>query len=540
MLSVLDGAVLVISAVEGVQAQTRVLMRTLQRLRIPTLIFVNKIDRARRATTNACCESICGEADAGDRRDGLGRASSARARADVHAVRRGRRRVRGAARGRARRARRGAPGRVRRRRGERLVRAAPRRARGADRAGARASGVLRLGDHRRGRGCADRPASPSCCPAAEGDADGPVSGTRLQGRARSGRREDRVRPDVLGHGPDARPAAVRPRRRAEGDRDQRLRPRLGRRSARRSPPGRSASSGGSATSGSATRSATAPTALERTTSRRRRWRRSSSRADADDAGALRVALDQLAEQDPLINVRQDDARQEISVSLYGEVQKEVIQATLANDFGIDVEFRETTTICIERPVGTGDGGRDPARRRRTRSRATIGLRIEPAPIDSGVEFRLDVDSAAVPLYIYKTVDSFVEAMTQYVARHAAGGSLRLAGHRLRRDDDRLRLLRPRRPDEPASDAAHHGRRLPQAHAVGADAGARAGAGRWSASRSCASSLEIPTDTVGAVLRRAGTAGRRRASPSRCGRPARRSRPCCPRPGRRTFGGSCRA
>src|SRR3989337_1097544 len=45
VLNVLDGAVLVISAVEGVQAQTRVLMRTLQRLHIPTLIFVNKIDR---------------------------------------------------------------------------------------------------------------------------------------------------------------------------------------------------------------------------------------------------------------------------------------------------------------------------------------------------------------------------------------------------------------------------------------------------------------------------------------------------------------
>ena len=45
VLGVLDGAVLVISAVEGVQPQTRVLMRTLQRLRIPTVIFVNKIDR---------------------------------------------------------------------------------------------------------------------------------------------------------------------------------------------------------------------------------------------------------------------------------------------------------------------------------------------------------------------------------------------------------------------------------------------------------------------------------------------------------------
>src|SRR5438132_556207 len=45
VLSVLDGVVLVIAAVEGVQAQTRVLMRALQRLRIPTLLFVNKIDR---------------------------------------------------------------------------------------------------------------------------------------------------------------------------------------------------------------------------------------------------------------------------------------------------------------------------------------------------------------------------------------------------------------------------------------------------------------------------------------------------------------
>jgi ribosomal protection tetracycline resistance protein len=45
VLSVLDGAVLVLSAVEGVQPQTRVLMRALQRLRVPTLMSVNKIDR---------------------------------------------------------------------------------------------------------------------------------------------------------------------------------------------------------------------------------------------------------------------------------------------------------------------------------------------------------------------------------------------------------------------------------------------------------------------------------------------------------------
>src|SRR6059036_410715 len=45
VLSVLDGAVLVVSAAEGVQPQTCILMRALQRLHLPTLIFVNKIDR---------------------------------------------------------------------------------------------------------------------------------------------------------------------------------------------------------------------------------------------------------------------------------------------------------------------------------------------------------------------------------------------------------------------------------------------------------------------------------------------------------------
>src|SRR5437588_355357 len=46
VLSVLDGAVLVVSAVEGVQPQTRILMRALRRLRIPSLVLVNQIDRA--------------------------------------------------------------------------------------------------------------------------------------------------------------------------------------------------------------------------------------------------------------------------------------------------------------------------------------------------------------------------------------------------------------------------------------------------------------------------------------------------------------
>ena len=112
VLSVLDGAVLVISAVEGVQPQTRMLMRALQRLRIPTLMFVNKIDRAG-ADDERVLQDDLGAADDGDRPDGNHRASSARApRASRLSA--ARTRFPGAAGRGARRARRGDPGGVRR------------------------------------------------------------------------------------------------------------------------------------------------------------------------------------------------------------------------------------------------------------------------------------------------------------------------------------------------------------------------------------------------------------------------------------------
>src|SRR5262249_41597425 len=59
----------------------------------------------------------------------------------------------------------------------------------------------------------------------------------------------------------------------------------------------------------------------------------------DEKAALNAALAELAEQDPFINLRQDD-RHELFVSLYGEVQKEVIQETLAAEYDLDVEFHE--------------------------------------------------------------------------------------------------------------------------------------------------------------------------------------------------------
>ncbi len=146
----------------------------------------------------------------------------------------------------------------------------------------------------------------------------------------------------------------------------------------------------------------------------------------EQSGSLRAALAQLAEQDPLIDVRQDEHLHEISVSLYGEVQKEVIQATLERDYGIAADFRETTTVCIERPARVGEA--EEIIRAATKTNitgrssplstnpfaATLALRIEPAPVGSGVEVRTDVEARLIPLYLYKTPDVFSTQMASYV------------------------------------------------------------------------------------------------------------------------------
>jgi ribosomal protection tetracycline resistance protein len=135
--------------------------------------------------------------------------------------------------------------------------------------------------------------------------------------------------------------------------------------------------------------------------------------DPRDKARLHAAMTQLAEQDPLINVRQDDIRQEIYVSLYGEVQKQVIEATLAADYGLRAQFRGTTPICVERPVRAGTA-EEVLRAPENPFLATLGFRIDPAPAGSGIGFRLEIGHQGVPLFIYKNIESYAAALRQYV------------------------------------------------------------------------------------------------------------------------------
>ncbi|WP_407562684.1 GTP-binding protein [Streptomyces sp. 184] len=414
VLHVLDGAVLVVSAVEGVQAQTRVLMRTLRRLAIPTLVFVNKTDR-RGARDDSLVRDIAAKLAPGAVAMGAVRKLGTRAAAFTpyapghpdHAAFTGRLAdvlaghddtlladyVADEAAVTYRRLRKSLAEQT---------------------AGALVHPVY-FGSAATGAGVAELTAGiKELLPAPAGDADGPAAGTvfkvergpggekvayvrMLAGTVRT-RQElaygdgDRAPVtekvtgiEVFEQGAAVPAPCVGAGRIAlvRGLAEVRIGDAVG------AAVGRAAD---------ARRHHFAPPTLETVVVPDR----------AGDRGALHAALFQLAEQDPLIALRQDDIRQELYVSLYGEVQKEVIGATLAEEYGLPVSFRESSVIHVERLAGggsayeKGDTDTNPFL-------ATVGLHVEPAPPGTGVVFDLAVELGSMPYAFFKAVEDTVRA-----------------------------------------------------------------------------------------------------------------------------------
>ncbi len=410
VLGTLDGAVLVVSAVEGVQSQTRVLMRTLRRLQIPTLIFVNKLDRAGadpdrvlREITERLSSSVVQmgrTSDPGSRAatftayDGSEPATTTRL-ADVLADH-----------------------------DDTVLAAFVDDATGLSYGGlhdqlvgqTRAATVhpVYFGSAVTGAGVAALTTGiTDILPAAPSLVDGPVSGTVFKiERGPGGEKVAYVR---LFSGT----VRVRDRVRVVGDKERKV-------------TAINVFEHGSAVSATSVRAGQIATlrglgdirvgeaiGTPRSTARGHHFAPPTletvvTACRPADTAALHVALTQLAEQDPLINLRDDVARRETYVSLYGEVQKEVIGDTLASDYGIDVRFQESTTICIERPVGAGEAvERRPSQRSADHPfLAGLGLRVGPAAIGTGLELRLGIERGSLPKSFLTAIEESVPGALQ--------------------------------------------------------------------------------------------------------------------------------
>ena len=413
VLGVLDGAILVLSAVEGVQPQTRILMRALQRLRVPTLLFVNKVDR-----TGADLDSVLA-------------AIRRRLTPDILPM--------GCVTGLGSRAaafRAFPPGDADFREQETVALAEhhdalltsyvegpvqpPARLRAVVRAQTEA-GVLHpvyAGSAVTGAGIPDLMAAigellPAKAPHASGDPSGRVfkvergaGGEKIAYvRMFTGAVAPRVRL-ALPNGREGKVSGVQLFHRGEWVRTESLAAgQIGRIHGLGAV--RVGDSFGTGTSLESPHFP--PPTLEASVTATRR----------DQGPALRQALDQLADQDPLIDVHVGEDGLP-TVTLYGRVQQEVLAATLADEYGVATTFADASVLHVERPRGVGSA----IERLNTASnpyQATIGLRIAPGPPGSGLRFVVDAPAYDMPLYLFRNAEGFGRAIEKHVRRALARG-----------------------------------------------------------------------------------------------------------------------
>jgi ribosomal protection tetracycline resistance protein len=371
-LAVLDAAVLVVSAVEGVQAQSLVLMRALQRLRLPTVLFVNKLDRSGADPERVLTEVIERLTPDVVALGGTDRAGARHAAYEGFGM---------------------TP--TEQRHLQRLTRSA------------RAHPLL-FGSAVTGAGVRDLlDTVTDLVPHAEDDPGGAAGGVVFKvERTATGERRTFVR---MTHGA----LHVRERLAVNGYPPERVtgievfEP-GGRAVARQVCAGRIAVLRGPSRAQVGDRFGGDPPRREDVALARPSLETVVDPVDPRDTGRLFSALTELAEQDPLIALRRDERRAEIAVSLYGEVQKEVVAAVLADDYGVAATFRPTTAICVERVTGTGSASQviDVAP---NPFLATVGLRVEPAELGSGVELALEVELGSMPPALFAALEEGVRA-----------------------------------------------------------------------------------------------------------------------------------
>ncbi|MFI5523344.1 tetracycline resistance ribosomal protection protein Otr(A) [Streptomyces platensis] len=136
------------------------------------------------------------------------------------------------------------------------------------------------------------------------------------------------------------------------------------------------------------------------------------------AAALRAALLTLADQDPLLRVGAAPGGA-TSVLLHGEVQKEILAATLQQEHGIEAEFAPSRVVCVERPCGVGEACAEIARRGHTGPWATVGLRVEPGARHSGPVFAYETELGALPHGFHQAIEETVLATLRHGPRGLA-------------------------------------------------------------------------------------------------------------------------
>lgn len=100
------------------------------------------------------------------------------------------------------------------------------------------------------------------------------------------------------------------------------------------------------------------------------------------------ALSKLALEDPLLDLRANAQTGDLELRVFGQVQMEILTELALDRFGIRLHLDEARTIFRERPMRRGVGD---VKWGETKFAAAIGISIEPLPLGSGLKYATRVD-----------------------------------------------------------------------------------------------------------------------------------------------------
>lgn len=130
----------------------------------------------------------------------------------------------------------------------------------------------------------------------------------------------------------------------------------------------------------------------------------------EDYIPLVEALNTLQEEDPLLNMEWVKEKKEIHIQIMGKIQLEILEATLKERFNIEVTFGAPSVIYKETPVNSGYG--EESYTMPKPCWAVVDFFIEPLPRGSGIIYESQVRTEKVKLKYQREIENNLERILQ--------------------------------------------------------------------------------------------------------------------------------
>ena len=119
-----------------------------------------------------------------------------------------------------------------------------------------------------------------------------------------------------------------------------------------------------------------------------------------DKCKLLQGIGRIAESDPYLEYDLDESRGELYLNLFGSIQMEIIKDILLKDYSVEIEYKKPFVIYMETVKSKGKGFMPMFHNKDNPYNATLGIKVEPNEIGTGNIIESEI-SATLPKWFEK-------------------------------------------------------------------------------------------------------------------------------------------